>query len=255
MLRIVLLVLVFFPLTSFGNISAKRDKGQDYTEILSQNLSLIESDSAVNASGPFEDLNQESVVEWESIALMQERFEILRDERFIETESGFLRRISWLYPDDGCFARAAKFINLAEEKSFETPQRIFIFGNLNVKTDNNPKGEVSWWYHTAPIVRVDHQVFVLDAAINPLAPMKVEDWILTQVKDLPDAKISYCASHSYTPYSPCEDADSSVDDMADQHQLRYLKYEWSRQESLGRDPHEVLGDEPPWLSDGVLSLL
>ena len=246
MLRLLIISILLFSIQSWANISAKRDKNQDYKELITSNISFDQSDSALNLAGPLKDLNPNSVVEWESTTVMQERFEMIRDERFIEIENT-KRRISWLYPDDGCFARAAKFINKADEKNFAKPQRIFIFGNLTVKTDNHPNGEVSWWYHTAPIVRIADQVYVLDAAINPSAPLRVEDWILTQVDKIEDAKISYCSPHSHVPYSTCVDADESTDDVADSQQLTYLNYEWGRQETLGRDPEEVLGENPPWL--------
>ena len=248
MLRFVFIFSLVFSLSAQASLSAKREKNQDYREIIAKVLPPTENVTAHNSAAAFDELDAEKVVEWSSMTEMQERFEVLRDERYLQANKGdeFLRRISWLYPDDGCFARAAMFNNLAEEKSFERPDRIFIFGDLTVQTDNHPSGEVGWWYHTAPIVRVDGEVFVLDPAISPKEPMKVEDWILTQVEELSDADYSYCSTYTYGPSDLCE-ADETADDRADTHQKRFLGLEWSRQQALERDPEAVLGDTPPWL--------
>ncbi|MCJ8278117.1 MAG: hypothetical protein HRT44_08375 [Bdellovibrionales bacterium] len=127
------IAITFFSLGAQANISAKRLKGQDFKEIISLNLQQADSTSALNSADLYENLNHAGVVEWPSMELIQRRFEQIRDDRFLTRNEGdeFMRRISWLYPDDGCFARAAKFIERADEENYLKPERIFIFGNLN----------------------------------------------------------------------------------------------------------------------------
>lgn len=248
MLQSLFLSILLLPIFSFAQLSAVREPNQDYKEILESHETNTQSSSPVSMKGPYSDLNHEAVVEWESLEEMQARFMEIRDERFIiANDENFLRRISWLYPDDGCFARAAVFTEKAEEKAITAPDRIFVFGNLEVATANHPSGRVSWWYHTAPIVRVGGDVYVLDAAINPYEPMLVEDWILKQVPDITKAEVAYCKPYTYSPYSNCDSPQNSDDDQGIRDQKLYLSYEWSRQEQLGREPNDVLGLYPPWL--------
>ena len=66
------------------------------------------SDSAV----PLEDLDLTLATSWDSLgdfATVTKAFEQVRDLRFMITKDrpNFPRRISWLYPDDGCFDRSA----------------------------------------------------------------------------------------------------------------------------------------------------
>ncbi|MCB0378695.1 MAG: hypothetical protein KDD33_09400, partial [Bdellovibrionales bacterium] len=175
----------------------------------------------------------------------------LRDLRFMDTnpksEDDPLRRITWLYPDDGCYYRAGLFVDKARELGFEAPSRVFVFGNLTVKTNNHPDGEVSWWYHTAPIVRLGSEVFVLDPAIQPQEPLPIADWILTQVPKLSEVSVSYCSGDTYGPHSACDPSQLLTSESVSR-SLYFFQWEWDRQEDLGRDPEKVLGDEPPWLT-------
>src|SRR3990167_5959471 len=124
---------------------------------------------------------------WQNYKLIKEGFEKIRDLRYFNDESqdNFMRRISWLYPDDGCWTRAAavikdcfgRFNNIAS--TLPRPAKIFAFGNLCANTPNSPGGRVSWWYHTAPVVRdaETSQSYVLDPSVNPNKPLTVEQWM------------------------------------------------------------------------------
>lgn len=187
--------------------------------------------------------------EWESVAVMTERFSRLRDHRFMSTvnKPGFLRRSSWLYPDDGCFARAALAVRNLVQWNFTAPNKVFAFGNLRVKTANAPGGEVTWWYHVAPLVEVNGEKYVLDPAIEPGGPLKLGEWLARMSERPEDIEVSVCGSGAYTPNDSCAKTTDGVESYAETDQVWFLEQEWQRLLDLQRDPEQELGDNPPWL--------
>ncbi len=205
------------------------------------------SESALAMAQPLGKWDFTVVPNWGSKNIIEERFRAVRDHQFLVAgETAFLRRISWLYPDDGCFARAAMVRRLAEQWGYSMPHRIFVFGSLHAKTENHQSGSVDWWYHTASVVRAGNQAYVLDAALDSHRALGVREWILGQVDKVADVTVSICDPYTYNSSSPCTDADEDAEDLADIDQKSYLTSEYFRQQDLGRDPERVLGDEPPW---------
>lgn len=185
-----------------------------------------------------------------SDADIAEHFEASRDLRFMTTADrpSFQRRLSWLYPDDGCFARAELVNAKAQEAGKVRPYRLFSFGSLTVQTTNHPRGRVTWWYHTVPIVKsaASREVMVLDAAIDPRKPIPWKDWLLKQVTNLDNVKVSVCDGNAYSPSSPCTGSAAQTSSALRSQQTGYLLREWDRQVALARDPNQVLGNAPPW---------
>lgn len=205
--------------------------------------------TAQNAQVPVSSANFSGVPVWNDSDI-KAHFEYSRDLRF-QTMSGasnFQRRLSWLYPDDGCFARAELVKAKAVEKNLQAPYKLFSFGNLRVKTSSHPNGYVSWWYHVVPVVKsaADGQCYVLDAAIDPSKPLPWKDWLLKQVGSLSSVNVAVCDPNAYTPDSQAfGDYNPTSTALSDQKNT-YLKSEWSRQTQVGRDPNVVLGNNPPW---------
>lgn len=238
--------------------SAIRLPGESFTEALLRNYQPDFSDrfssllaipnDVLSSASEWASIDYSSVPIYDSKEQMLEAFLRVRDERYLESphDATFMRRISWQYPDDGCFARAALANRKIESWSYPAPAKVFIFGNLTVKTANSPYGSVSWWYHVAPIVYALDGYYVLDAALNPVAPTPLETWVLTQVADLTKAKISICESYAYEPSSDCKGLTVSDEAQAMIDQTDYLTSEWDRATELGRDPEVVLGNSPPW---------
>ena len=205
--------------------------------------------SAESTASQFSELDPNKVTGWANQDDLLSGFLFVRNERVLEDPfqaPSFMRRLTWLYPDDGCYARAAMMKNFLAESGYLKPSRVFIFGNLRVETDNSPRGYVTWWYHTAPVVRINGQVFVLDPAISPSGPMAIQDWAESQTEDLDDVRLAYCTSSTYHPGSSCEKSSEIDDARAESDQKNFLRREWNRQEELGRDPTKTLGDTPPW---------
>jgi len=76
--------------------------------------------------------------------------------------------IPFLYPDDGCWARAHEMCRLMISAGAE-PEKVWIYGNLRVATSNNPTCQVQWNWHVAPILHVlagsSPQVWVIDPSL------------------------------------------------------------------------------------------
>lgn len=187
-------------------------------------------------------------------AQINEVFVLLRDHRFLKMSSSnkFLRRSTWLYPDDGCFARAELLITNGLQFGFPKMDKIFSFGNLTVSTNNSPSGEVNWWYHVVPIVRTVDKVFVLDPALDPTRALLAQEWLDLQGDKLELVKVAVCNGDTYEPFSSClkEDKSSANQSLIDQ--LDFLDLEWSRLLELNRNPELELGDFPPWLENKFL---
>lgn len=233
-------------------VSAYRPFHVDYSFYEQKELNK-ESDQKILRITPlrsatlYSENNLPDVTAWKSKTVMQERFEALRDERFITLSSNpdFPRRISWLYPKDGCFARAALLNRNAFRKYIPIPKKIFAFGNLRVKTQNVKRGAVGWWYHVAPIVKVGRTKYVLDPAINPDKPLPVKEW-LSKMGKPEKIKVAICDTGTYSPGDNCQKKTDGLELRAHRTQKHYLMLEEREIKRLGRDPRKLLGENPPW---------
>lgn len=234
-------ISAFRPLSEDWRITAERHIGA---------VPLYERGTPYTNSKSYYQIDWNLVTGVADLPTIEAAFFHVRDKRYLHSESPseFLRRITWLFPDDGCYSRAA--LMKAELETMSIPvSRVFIFGELSVMTSNHPSGWVGWWYHTAPVMKTpEGEVYVLDPAIEPSRPLKIQDWVLRQVPELERASLSVCHANTYSPMDPCE---NPGDPMRQAHSdMRYfLGYEWERQEELGRNPEEVLGELPPWEQD------
>ncbi|MGK5083557.1 protein-glutamine glutaminase family protein [Bdellovibrionota bacterium FG-1] len=179
----------------------------------------------------------------------------VRETRFLNSPeqdgapSGFLRRPSWLYPDDGCWARAALAANRMETRHLPAPKKLFVFGDLELKTDNSPSGKVWWWYHIAPVYRTGsglESVRVIDPSIDPSEPLTLAVWAQRQSGDPGTLLFASCEKDTYEPGDSCLSPMAIDPDVIAWEEQDFLRLEWDRQIELGRDPLVALGDQPPW---------
>lgn len=196
------------------------------------------------------------------------QFASARDDRYLTQtfppEPSFQRRMSWLFPDDGCFARAEQVDVRVAQFGKSRPHKLFAFGRerlLRVYTDNAPGGVVEWWYHVVPVVKNSvGEPIVFDPAVSPCKPLPYRQWLalmtddMASYDDVADGNgVALGDSWSYDPYSlPSGESPHSAESL-DTLQGIYLSAEWSRQTELGRDPNLVLGTKPPWSGDRCLS--
>lgn len=199
---------------------------------------------------------------WSNDSAITEGFTKVRDTAFISwtyNNASFPRRSTWLYPDDGCFARAELMVLNLETWEYSSVAKIFVFGNLQVTSANAAKEAdgttktVKWWYHVAPILKsADEGILVFDPAIQPSSPVSLASWLNSMGwNDGADTSFYFniCPAHTYIPQSVCDFAAPGTGDYDStlETQKYYLSFEWNRLVSLGRDPQRELGDYPPWL--------
>jgi hypothetical protein len=193
------------------------------------------------------------VTMWRSHQDLQHRFEKIRDERFLFLKKSphFPRRISWLYPKDGCFARAALVSRHAFRNYIPIPNKIFAFGNLRVKTPYARRGVVGWWCHVAPMVQVDENKYVLDPSIEATRPLLLNEWLRRMGKP-ENIKIAICRPGTYSPGDNCIRETDGLELRAMETQKHYLELEEVALRGLGRDPKIELGETPPWQREVAL---
>lgn len=258
-----------------GMPSAYRAANTDWQTMVSHNKSfgLTATDSIYSEAVSWSDVEARNAVlkqtnAWSNYQVIQDNFKKIRDARFFtdNVRNNFLRRISWLYPDDGCWTRAAVAVKgffgpLAGNpvNDFARPARVFAFGNLCVNTDNEASGAVTWWYHTAPIIKDQQtgETYVLDPAVNPQKALPLATWVAkigandgvcrNRAAGNGVSQINVCHGYGVGPGSDCKKASFSEEAQQSIRQDYYLSLERSRQSSLGRNADAVLGDTPPWL--------
>lgn len=255
-LRLFLVVVSVIATSSVASASAyapsaRRAPDQDYRSIIKFYESRLEQDattaskSALSSAVPLADLDRAQMPNWPETENFELYFQNIRDERFITLNANFPRRSTWLYPDDGCYARAALSSVRTTAQKLPAPGRVFVFGNLSVETVNSESGSVSWWYHVVIGYRIGEEVFVIDPAIEPKNPLKLEDW-LGRMGNTERMKVAFCSEGAYEPYSKCQGGHPLSFESALSGQTPFLRLEWDRIEDLGRDAASELGETPPW---------
>lgn len=254
-----------FARAGASNINSQvRYEGEDYLDAMKRSRAAKDllppgAKSALGAAAPYSLADLSGVPEVDNFGTLMKSFTEVRDARFLLSPDrpGFLRRLTWLYPDEGCFARAAMMGKKLEEWNYVRPRKVFAFGNLRVKTPNSPAGSVNWWYHVVPVVSVNKELYVYDPAIDPGRPMPLRDWVSSMVEpgtDLDAVKVSVCTPYTYGPYNNCFESQPVLDILAETDQKDYLKPEWNRVKGMGRDPERLLGDAPPWLAPAAVEV-
>ncbi len=256
-MKILMLLFFILGLLTSQNLFAqfaKRKVGETYSEAKfrsfgknykKKNLKT----SAENTKVELANIDFKSVPNYETLENINKLYLKLRDMKPMkdpefEKKS---RRLSWMYPDDGCFARAALMVKSFEKWKLPLPKKLFIFGNLKVQTDFNPRGEVRWWYHVVPTVRAGKDVYVIDPSIENTRPLTIKEWTLRQVPEIKNARFSLCHSLAYSPSSKCLTKPSTnPNDRAIKDQITYLKLERKRLKSLDFNVDDLLGEQPPW---------
>lgn len=255
MKSVLFLCLSLLPLATYAeneNVSAYRNLKVDYSvyekKVLQHDSEKILRSTPLSVARIYSEKALPDITSWKSLEDLQERFEDIRDERFLTTPArpDFPRRIAWLYPKDGCFARAALFNRTAFRKFIPIPQKVFAFGNLKVKTPFARSGVVGWWYHVAPIVEVGTTKYVLDPSIESTRPLKLKEW-LERMGNPGAMKVAICDSGTYSPSDSCERKTDGIELRAEQVEKKYLSLEETELAKLGHESERSLGEEPPWL--------
>ena len=109
--------------------------------------------------------------------------------------------IPFLYPDDGCWARAHEMCRLMINMG-RSPKKVWIRGGLHVSTKNNPSCGVSWNWHVAPTLCVrgagfpQSQEMVIDPSLFT-TPVSKATW--KSVQEDPNATLTDSSASQYWP--------------------------------------------------------
>jgi hypothetical protein len=220
-------------------VTTAKDKGL--------NLSGLSGPSVREEAVPYAQLDTEAEIPVWTRQQLLAGFSYLRDIMLSKADGkGHSRRLTWLYPDDGCYARAALGGYLLGHSGYKRPFNVFSFGNLSAKTANHPQGFVAWRYHVAPIVEVESVAFVLDPAIEPKRPLTLREWLERQAPSAESLKVSLCDAGSMNPNGLCRGGADPAKAALGYIKQNFFDLEEKRQQALGRDPAIVLGLNPPW---------
>ena len=203
--------------------------------------------SAYSTKKHFHYLNFQSVPQW-SFEQLFNYFYYVRDLQFLEDPNKLVsaRRLSWMYPDHGCWIRAQLMNYIFKQLGVPPLAKVFIYGNLKVDTFFSPRRSVSWWYHVIPMVRVDNEIFVVDPAIEITRPLLFTEWAGRQGDIQNHLTFAVCHPQTYGPRDDCFQPTKNSDKSAFSSISSYLSSETSRLKALGLDPKTYLDAHPPW---------
>lgn len=243
-------ILIAPIFTEARGLSARRFSQEAYAQASARSHQDSIQDTIRTPEQVQQPLKNLSLSEIPDVGTMTElirRFNFVRDTRFLATEdASFPRRLTWLYPDDGCYARAEMASQKLIDQQLTTPKKIFVFGNLTAQTTNAAEGYVHWWYHVAVIYRVGATAYVVDPALNPQKPMTLDSWNKAVGGESTPVKYAICSHDTFDPDADCFEPTQMSEAQAEAEQKGFLQDEWNRLLELHRDPTKELGDSPPW---------
>jgi hypothetical protein len=231
--------------------SAVRRAGEDWKVAAKRSGTRAVPGSALSVSRPVASLDRS--LEFRAVRdkrTLLAMFAQTRDWRFLPDPdvAGARRRLSWMYPDDGCFMRAEYVTRLLNQQAHRPwVNKLFVFGNLEVDTANAPRGKVNWWFHVVAATGFAGHIVVFDPAIDPSSPLLMETWLSRVTKDPASLSVSLCRSGTYLPNDACDSVELRLTgpELSSTAQS-YLHAERARLLELGRDPVRELADSPPW---------
>lgn len=240
---LVLIFILFISCLGFSEqsqISALRKPEVDYRDYI-KTIKVF--------SGEHSSLNSADIPEVQEWAELQRYFEVARDRRNLRwiQMPKFLRRTTFLYPQDGCFLRAA-LMNRSLMAQFISPlPKIFVFGNLKAESPYEKNGSIYWYFHVALAVRWQSQVYVIDPSLNGERPLPLAEWYSLMGVSSATAETRLCDPQSYSPFDRCIGGQGFLEEkQRDDHTQYYLAAEWNNLEKLGYDPEKLLNHLPPW---------
>jgi hypothetical protein len=88
--------------------------------------------------------------------------------------------IPFLYPEDGCWARADRVCDLLSQRHSLRAAKVWIHGDLSVPTSNSPFCEVIWDWHVAPALRIGTgqpaRLAIIDPGVSAEGPLSRRAW-------------------------------------------------------------------------------
>lgn len=114
--------------------------------------------------------------------------------------------IPFLYPDDGCYARAHEMVRLMRLQGFEA-EKVWIYGSLHPVAASHPDCTIGWGWHVAPTLQVQTASGIEKRVIDPslmTGPVTPDAWRARQGD--PGATLEYTDAipfwSKYSGYTP-----------------------------------------------------
>ncbi len=251
---ILLGILVSFMTPAAWGVSARRKAGEKWQHLAAQPRSLNQTfrftprhlnDTALAKASRLKEIDFATVTDVGNTQNLMKIFTYLRDTRFVHNPESpkSQRRLSWMYPDDGCFVRAEIMSTMVEKQNWLSMKKIFIFGDLAARTRNTREGVVRWWFHVAPVLRTGNEVWVLDPSLNYERPLKVLEWkkaMEVESTSQETKNFALCEPHTFDPDDSCFKPQGFNFNGITGMQKDLQNLEWQRVIQLGRDPYKEL---------------
>ena len=194
---------------------------------------------------------------WEA----EEAFNLIRDSRIFSDPApergGFFRRLSWLYPVDGCFIRAHMMPRALAGRGLPELRQIFLFGGDMLARSHWAPGfpdGIPWVYHVTAIISIDGEPWIIDPALFSDGLLTLRQWVALFVTNPSDLKASICHGETLSPANPCLEParDERIPDYESYSDMDWLNQfliaEADNVGQMGFEPMVILGDSPPWFT-------
>jgi len=198
-----------------------------------------------------EKVNFNLIPEW-NIDQINDAFKLIRDFKYLHCSNieGNLRKIPWLFVENGCFVRASLASELIKENLKLETKKVFIFGKFKFKSNWAKEKIVTFRDHVAIAARVKSEVYIFDPAIKYDSAILLKDWvnILTMDSDDMNYKLCICNLLTFSHNSNCFEVNkenfvgirNNISFTLDYFTMEYLAKEYLNIIDLGLDPHSIL---------------
>jgi hypothetical protein len=142
--------------------------------------------------------------------------------------------IPFMFPDDGCWARANEMCRLMENMG-HSPRKVWIDGNLETPTANHPSCKVYWGWHVAPTLCVRTRLFLTERwVIDPSlfsTPVTKATW--KGVQGDPSAILTDTDASQFWPYGGTDPTYSDTNFYLAKYRLELM----NRSNQVGPPPY------------------
>ena len=229
-------------------VSAVRPANQDWQQTLSAKNLRLPANSALSvtaAHGKWSSI--EAIPKWSlTFSELENLSKTVRDIRPYKNPNSrkYLRQAPWLYPLDGCYAKAAHVSDVIQDAGYVAPGKIFAFGNLRVKSKYAEGGYAHWSYHVVPGYQIENEIYVIDPVASENEDgtnsglLTLQQWLTRISRNPENVKVSLCDSNAYDPRRRCIGGLNSGNYLG--HMSHILNDEYENLQNLGFTADQLL---------------
>lgn len=197
----------------------------------------------------------DSIPSW-SKKEITEGFHLVRDHKYLPCSNvvNNKRAIPWLYPENGCFLRAALAKRLLSLNRYPKTKKLFVFGDFKYKSKWTKSGYVSFKFHVAVAARVESEIYILDPSVKYERPLLLLHWceMLTSESQNKNIEYSLCNELTVSHNSKCDEIEKfneigtrrGIPHTVEFFTMEYLAKEYESIHQLGLNPRIELSIKP-----------